>query len=59
MNLVEIGLAVLEIWQAEFGNFTLPVNKTLVYHMSSFAFLASDTLLCVLIILYYLGVQIF
>ena len=49
INLVEIGLVVLEIWKAEFGNFTVPVNNTLVCRTSSFVFLAADTLLCVLI----------
>ena len=34
---------------AEFGNFTVPVNNTLVCLASSFGFLAADTLLCVLI----------
>ena len=33
---------------AEFGNFTVPVNNTLVCLASSFGFLAADTLLCVL-----------
>ena len=46
--MVEIGLAVLEIKKAEFGNFTVPVNNTLVCQ-KSFVFLAADTLLCVLI----------
>ena len=50
MNLVEICLVALEIWKAEFGNFTVPVNNTLVCHTSSFVFLAVDTLLCVLIV---------
>ena len=30
INLVEIGWVVLEIWKAEFSNFTAPVNNTLV-----------------------------
>ena len=47
-NLVEIGLVVLEIRKAEFGNFMVPVNNALVCH-TSFVFLAADTLLCVLI----------
>ena len=38
INLVEINLVVLEIQKAEFGNFTVPVNNTLVCCMSSFAF---------------------
>ena len=42
INLVEIGLVVLEIWK-------VPVNNTLVCRTSSFAFLAADTLLYVLI----------
>ena len=37
---------------SEFGNFTVPVNNTLVCLASSFAFLATDILLCVLINLY-------
>ena len=49
INLVEIGLAVLEIQKAEFGNFVVPVNSTLVCRTSFFIFLANDTLLCVLI----------
>ena len=47
--MVEIGLVVLEIWKAEFGNFKVPVNNTLVCCTSSFVFLVPDTLLCVLI----------
>ena len=47
--MVEIRLVVLEIRKAEFGNFTVPVNNTLVYHMSSFVFLATDTLATVCI----------
>ena len=47
--MVEIGLVVLEIWKAEFGNFAVPVNNTLVCRTSFFVFLAADTLLCVLI----------
>ena len=34
VNLVEIGKVVLEIQKAEFGNFTVPVNNTLVCLMS-------------------------
>ena len=49
INLVEISKVVLEIQMAEFGNFTVPVNNTLVCLASSFGFLAVDTLLCVLI----------
>ena len=48
--MIEIGLVVLEIQKAEFGNFTVPVNNTLVCHLSFFVFLATDTLLYVLII---------
>ena len=48
INLVEIGLVVLETWKTEFSDFTVPVNNTLVCH-ASFVFLATDTLLCVLI----------
>ena len=47
--MVEISTIVLEIQKAEFGNFTVPVNNTLVCLASSFVFLAADTLLCVLI----------
>ena len=47
---VNIGLVVLEIQKAEFGNFTVPVNNTLVCLTSSFVFLAAATLLCVLTI---------
>ena len=36
INLVEIGKVVLEIQKAEFGNFTVPVNNTLVCLASSF-----------------------
>ena len=43
-----MGVVILEIQKAEFGNFMVPVNKTLVCHVSSFVFLAADTLLCVL-----------
>ena len=49
VNLVEIGKVVFEIQMAEFGNFTVPVNSTLVCLVYSFGFLAADTLLCVLI----------
>ena len=51
MNLVEIDLVVLVIQKAEFGNFAVPVNNTLVCCTSFFVFLAADTLLCVLILL--------
>ena len=49
-KIYKFGLVVLEIQMAEFGNFTVPVNNTPVCHTSSFIFLATDTLLCVLII---------
>ena len=49
INLVEIGLGILEIQKVEFGNFAIPVNNTLVCCASFFVFLAADTLLCVLI----------
>ena len=32
INLVETGLVILEIQKAEFGNFAVPVNDTLVYY---------------------------
>ena len=51
--MVEIGLVVLEIQKAEFGNFMVPVNNTLVSHTSSFVFLAADTLLCALMLLHH------
>ena len=47
--MVEIGLVVSEIWKAKSGDFTAPVNNTLVCCTSSFVFLAADTPLCVLI----------
>ena len=56
--MAEIGKVVLEIQKAEFGNFTVPVNNTLVCLASSFVFLAADTLLCVLIIFVPLAVII-
>ena len=40
------GLVILEIQKAEFGNFTVPVNSTLVCH-ASFGCLAADTRPCV------------
>ena len=46
MNLIEIGPVVIEIRGAENGELAVPVNNTLVHHT---AFLAADTLLCVLI----------
>ena len=52
INLVEIVKVVLEIQMVEFGNFTVPVNNTLVCLVSYFDFLAADTLLCVLITMF-------
>ena len=52
VNLVEIVKVALEIQMAEFGNFTIPVNNTLVRLVSSFGFLVADTLLCVLITMF-------
>ena len=46
MNLIEIGIVVIEIRGAENGELAVPVNNTLVHHM---AFLAADTRPCVLI----------
>ena len=40
--LVEIGLVVLEIQKAEIGDFIVPVNNTLVYHVS-FVSLVTNT----------------
>ena len=48
VNLMEIGLVVIEIQGAENGKLVVPVNNTLVRHT---AFLAADTRLCVLIII--------
>ena len=44
INLVEIDLHVVvsEIWKAEFGDFTLPVNNTFVCH-AFFVFLIANT----------------
>ena len=53
INLEEIGIVVLKIQKAEFGKFTVPVNNTLECHTSSFVFLATDTLLCALILFEY------
>ena len=47
VNLIEIGLVVIEIRGAENGKLAVPVNNTLVCHT---AFLAADTQPCVLII---------
>ena len=46
VNLIEIGLVVIEIRGAENGEFAFPVNNTLVRHT---AFLAADTRPCILI----------
>ena len=46
VNLIEIGLMVIEIPVAENGELAVPVNNTLVSHT---AFLAADTRSCVLI----------
>ena len=46
MNLIEIGLVVIEIRGIENSELEVPVNNTLVRHT---AFLAADTRPCVLI----------
>ena len=46
VNLIEIGLVVIEIRGAENGELAVPVNNTLVSHTT---FLAADTRPCVLI----------
>ena len=46
VNLIEIGLVIIEIQEVENGELVDSVNNTLVRHM---AFLAADTRLCVLI----------
>ena len=46
VNLIEIGLVVVEICGVENGELTVPVNNTLVCHT---VFLAADTRWCVLI----------
>ena len=45
VNLIEIGLVVIEIQGVENGELAVPVNNTLVSHT---AFLAADTRPCVL-----------
>ena len=45
-NLIEIGPEVIEIWGVENGDLAVPVNNTLVCHVSS---LAADTRPCILI----------
>ena len=47
MNVIEICPVVIEIRGVENGELAVPVNNTLVRHM---AFLAADTLPCVLIL---------
>ena len=46
VNLIEIGLLVIEIQRVENGELAVPVTNTLMHHT---AFLAADTQLCVLI----------
>ena len=46
VNLIEIGIVVIEIWSVENGDLAVPVNNTL---MCCKSFLAADTQLCVLI----------
>ena len=46
VNLIEIGLVVIEIWGIENSKLPVPVNNTLVCYT---AFLAADTWLCILI----------
>ena len=47
VNLIEIGLVVIEIRGVENSKLAFPVNNALVHHT---AFLAADTQPCVLII---------
>ena len=47
VNVIEIGLVVIEIRGAKNGELAVPVNNTLVCHM---AFLAADTQPCVLML---------
>ena len=54
MNLIEIGLVVIEIWGVENGDLAVAVNNTLVCHMS---FLAADTWPCVLMWNLYLSLH--
>ena len=49
INLIEVGLVVMEIRGVENGELAVSVNNTLVHHT---AFLAADTPPCVLITLY-------
>ena len=46
VNLIEIGLVVIEIQRVENGKLVVPVNNRLVHHT---AFLTADTRPCVLI----------
>ena len=46
VNLIEVGLVVVEIQGVENGELAVPVNNTLVRHT---AFLAADTRPCVLV----------
>ena len=46
VNVIEIGVVVIEIRGIENGELAVPVNNTLVYHT---AFLAADTQPCILI----------
>ena len=43
MNLIEIGLVVIELRGVDNGELAVPVNNTLVHHT---AFLAADTTVC-------------
>ena len=54
MNLIEIGLVVIDIREIENGELAVPINNTLVHHM---AFFTTDTQPCVLMLLspQYLG----
>ena len=49
-NLIGICLVVIEIRGVENGDLVVPVNNTLVCHMS---LLATDTRLCVLMYIFY------
>ena len=50
MNLIEIGPVVIEIQGVKNGKLVVPVNNTLVRHVT---FLAADTLPCVLMMSYF------
>ena len=45
VNLIEVSPVVIKIQGVENGELAVPVNNTLIHHT---AFLAADTLLCVL-----------